>query len=289
MKTMLKIQSDFLKIINLETQVVKPDSSGKIVIEKQTAGTSNFLSILVISGDQVVARDIKLQCQRQLSTVDLRHLAPVDPGKAIVRAREVTILAAGADTPMEVCVDQDREVIDCMEKLHSIFKTLNYSTFLERSTFLNKWRSFSMEEKLENFDKHACHEFNFWVMNKDKDFFERVVKVALQVIVLLIDESISSLSLTSAFKNKLEKTFVDLYMLDANLEAFANDLHQFETLNTFEKVLLAKRVPAIHNTVRKLFVESIEVSPPETSDLQDQFDTVLAGTSMSLDRGPPVP
>jgi hypothetical protein len=78
-------------------------------------------------------------------------------------------------------------------------------------------------------------------------------------------------------------------MLDSDLESFANDLHQFNSLTTFEKVLLAKRVPAIHNTVRTLFLESLEVSPPETSDLQDQFDTVLAGTSMSLDRGPPVP
>lgn len=199
MNTLLTIQLDFLKIVNLETQVVKPDANGKVVIDKQTVGTSNFLSILVISADQVVARDIKLQCQKQLSTIDLRHFAPVDPGKAIVRAREVTILAAGADTPTEVCVDQDREVIDCMEKLHSIFKTLNYSVFLERSTFLNTWGSFSMDEKLEHFDKHACHEFNFWVMHKDKDFFEEVVKIALQVNVLYIDESISSLSLTSTF------------------------------------------------------------------------------------------
>jgi hypothetical protein len=78
-------------------------------------------------------------------------------------------------------------------------------------------------------------------------------------------------------------------MLDSNLESFANDLHQFETLNIFEKVILAKRVPAVHDTVRKLIIESIEISPPETSILQDQFDTVLAGTSMSLDRVPPMP
>ncbi|KAG2181554.1 hypothetical protein INT44_008369 [Umbelopsis vinacea] len=262
--TLLTIQLDFLKITNLETQVVTPDVNGQIVLDRQSIGTSNYLSILVISGDQVVARDIKLQCQTQLSTIDLRHFAPVDPGKAIVRAREVTLLAT-ADAPKDVCVDQDREVIDSIEKLYSIYKTLNSSQDLEEFSFLNTWESLSKEEKLKLFDEHVCHELNFWLMHKDKDFFDQVVKIALQ--------------------SKLKKTFLDLYMLNSDLEPFANDLHQFETLNIFEKVLLAKRVPAIHDTVRKLMLEGIEISPPETSVLQDQFDTVLAGTSMSLERG----
>jgi hypothetical protein len=179
----LTIQSDFLKIVNLETQVVRPDSNGVIVIDRQSVGTSNFLSFLVISGDQVVAREIKLQCQTQLSTIDLRHFAPVDPGKAIVRAREVTLLAA-ADAPKEVCVDQDREVIDSIEKLYSIYKTLNSSEVLERFNFLNTWESLNKDEKLEHFDKHACHELNFWLMHKDKNFFDEVVKIALQVDII---------------------------------------------------------------------------------------------------------
>lgn len=73
-------------------------------------------------------------------------------------------------------------------------------------------------------------------------------------------------------------------MLGADVSVFETDLHHFESLNLFEKVLLAKRNPNIHDTVKALISESIEFTPPESSTLQMQFDTVLAGASMNIDR-----
>lgn len=75
-------------------------------------------------------------------------------------------------------------------------------------------------------------------------------------------------------------------MLDADIGVFATNLHLFESLNLFEKVLLAKRVPGIRDVVHAMISEYLEISPPETSLLQKQFETVIAGTRMSLERMP---
>ncbi|KAG2180258.1 hypothetical protein INT43_004047 [Umbelopsis isabellina] len=254
---------DFLDIQNIETIIIKPDLQGTIIIEHSLLGTTNDLSILVVSGEQAVARDIPLFRQLSIPKVDLRHFSPVDEGKAIVRAREVTKLAA-TDTPMEAWVGQEREVVDSFEKLFTLFETVSQSEELKSFNFLMTWMKLNYEEKLEIYNQHSCHELNFWLMHKDKPFFKDVVQVAL--------------------KSKLQKTFLDLYMLESDITAFASDLYKFNQLNLVEKVLLAKRIPDIHGTVERSMAGYLDKHPDESSRLQQQFDTVLAGASMDIEK-----
>lgn len=134
----------------------------------------------MVSGEQAVARDIPLFRQLSIPKVDLRHLSPVDEGKAIVRAREVTNLAA-TDTPMEAWVGQDREVVDSFEKLFTLFETVSQSEDLKSFNFMMTWTKLTSEDKLNIHNQHSCHELNFWLMHKDKPFFKDVVQVALKV------------------------------------------------------------------------------------------------------------
>ena len=75
---------------------------------------------------------------------------------------------------------------------------------------------------------------------------------------------------------------MDLCLLRADVSAYSSDLQKYESLNIIEKVLLAKRVPLIRKAVEDYIISYLETSPPESAVLQDQFDTVLAGASMSL-------
>jgi hypothetical protein len=143
-------------------------------------GTTSDLSILVVSGEQAVARDIPLFRQTDIPKIDLRHFSPVDEGKAIVRAREITKLAA-TNTPLEAWVGQEREVVDNFEKLFTLFETANQSEDFKTFAFMATWTKLSYEGKLEIYNKHSCHELNFWLMHKDKTFFKNVVQVALKV------------------------------------------------------------------------------------------------------------
>ena len=42
--------------------------------------------------------------------------------------------------------------------------------------FLTEWESISDMEKLKKYDKMCCHELNLFLYNKDKEFFNAVVK-----------------------------------------------------------------------------------------------------------------
>ena len=106
------------------------------------------------------------------------------------------------------------------------------------------WHTFGFEKKCTLFSKHTCHEVNFFLFKKDKPFFKRVV-------LLLI-------------KNKLEKQFVDQYLL-ASSDLGGSDIaatssaqssatkeykqyilrhvehyHDVESLNIFEQCLLVE-------------------------------------------------
>lgn len=65
----------------------------------------------------------------------------------------------------------------------------NYSQW----KFLTKWPTFTVDQKNKKYNKHMCHEFNLFLFFKDPAYFETYVKEFLI--------------------NKLEKTFVDYFLL----------------------------------------------------------------------------
>jgi hypothetical protein len=56
-----------------------------------------------------------------------------------------------------------------------------------------KWNKFDFDKKLQSYSKYHSHELNFFILKKDKEFFENVV----------LDK----------INTKMEKTFVDWYLL----------------------------------------------------------------------------
>ena len=133
------------------------------------------------------------------------------------------------------------KVYQVMEQMKSLnfndsFNEMNEDQFesLIRSMFL-PWHTFDFEKKCTLFSKHTCHEVNFFLFKKDKVFFEKVVQLLI--------------------KNKLEKQFIDHYLLASsstgndnyfypNFEHSKHILDNIseepivEALNLFEKCLL---------------------------------------------------
>ena len=69
------------------------------------------------------------------------------------------------------------------------------------------------DTKLKTFSKYSSHELNFFLFKKDREFFDKVVK-----------ELIS---------NKLQKTFVDYYLLEST-DKVVEYLDKSFLLNKFE-------------------------------------------------------
>ena len=85
--------------------------------------------------------------------------------------------------------------------------------------FLKDWYSLTLNKKLKKYDKHMCSDINIFLYFKDKPFFNTYIKNFL--------------------RNKLQKTFVDYFLLDNEneLKKFTKIEH-FNQLNNLEKILI---------------------------------------------------
>ena len=91
--------------------------------------------------------------------------------------------------------------------------------------------TYNFKRKCKIFSKYTCHELNFFIFKRDKDFFNEVVKLLIE--------------------NKLEKTFVDQYLLASSLESndteyakyvlsHIDSSYKINILNMFERCLLVE-------------------------------------------------
>ncbi|KRX09206.1 hypothetical protein PPERSA_05875 [Pseudocohnilembus persalinus] len=111
------------------------------------------------------------------------------------------------------------KIINKYSQVFDIMKSLVPGSQLKEWDFLKQWIKYTHQQKLEKYDKFACHEFNLFLYFKDVDFFNQVVKIFI--------------------KNKLQKTFIDHFFLENN-----DQISQYlgaakiTTLNPLERILL---------------------------------------------------
>lgn len=129
---------------------------------------------------------------------------------------------------------------------------------------LLKWSTLdSDEEKCKTYYKNLCHELNVFLYMKDRAFFDKVVRQLIEC--------------------KLEKTFVDLFLL-ARYEELVKKYWGLETMNKtngFEKCLLVDALVKLgkKDDAKKLvdYIKLVKESTTYTSLEQDNkvFDIVL--------------
>lgn len=96
------------------------------------------------------------------------------------------------------------QTIDSLKKVWQIQKDLARlsSDEAELISTLLRWPKLSIEEKLKTYSENTSHEVNMFLKLKDPGFFKDVIRPFLQ--------------------NKIEKTLVDLWLLDltADLQTY---------------------------------------------------------------------
>lgn len=107
---------------------------------------------------------------------------------------------------------------------------------LQKLEWIVRWDTLSPEAQDSKYSEHSCHELNLWLLFKDPAFFRRVVAPFLS--------------------NKLQKTFVDCFLLGHDLSAYLAP-HAFQVLNTAERLMLATRLQASANAGHKAAALSI--------------------------------
>lgn len=191
---------------------------------------------------------------------DQRLRTSFDPLKQLVQTQRVEFLRAGEAKSLG---DPNTRRLQTYSSIADVFQL--YGTLLENSTewekfrFLTRWHHLEQAERLRHYNEMACHELNFFLYHKDREFFDSVVKPILQ--------------------NKMEKQLVDRWLLGESLEQY-NHLWIIQNLNTLERILLAERIENRREGTIRWLKDHLVAFPMAAQERQQRFETALRGTSL---------
>jgi hypothetical protein len=245
---------DFLAEPTAQFINLKPDADGNITIDRAKIGMHNELHIVAIDAVSTVYREISLP-QPELAVRDLRLLSPLDGTKHFTEQKQITLLAKG-DTVATTGAEANLEVYDTVGKVYRLYSTLRPDATLAEFSFILTWPTLAPEKKRELYSKYACHELNFFIARRDPAFFDSVVK--------------------SYLKNKRDKTFMDNYLLENNLNGYM-DAWAYNQLNTVERVLLAQRINGEGPKAARAIKDRFDLTPPNIEQFNFLFATAVQG------------
>ena len=106
----------------------------------------------------------------------------------------------------------------------------------------------------EIYSKYACHELSFFLYNKDRKFFDEVIKPHLL--------------------HKQHKTFMDDWLVGGDLNGYLIPW-KYEQLNVVERVLLGRHVNAERGASERHLQDLWDLVSPNTDQFNMLFETAL--------------
>src|SRR5688500_11838993 len=147
---------------------------------------------------------------------------------------------------------------------HSLLSNLSGNATLAEFSWLVTWPDLGPAKRSELYSKYASHELHFFLARKDPDFFKAVVQPYLA--------------------NKRDKTFMDHYLLGADLSGYLRPW-QYSRLNTVERVLLARRIESEQPVVRRHLKDWLDTLPKNPQRDSLLFETALNGRALMVVSG----
>ncbi|GAN07735.1 conserved hypothetical protein [Mucor ambiguus] len=244
--------------------VLPVPEDGIVAIDRQSLGYGGkFLQAVVISGEQTAYQQTVIDNNSSLKRKDLCQSE--SSNKALIRSKVISNVLPNNGLTLNT---HEYEIIDSFEKLFDTIKTISRvgEDFAKKFSFLKTWLGLDLDSKLELHDEHACHELNLWLKKKDTAFFDAHVKPAVQ--------------------SKIQKSFMDLYLLDQDLSLYQRDLYQFSQLSTVEKALcVTTQSKEFMHAVARSFKESFDNKKLDNRS-DAIFDSILAHSATVLTEEP---
>ncbi len=235
-----------------------PDEKGVVRLDRKALGDRQQVQIYAEDLTNAVWRSLSLP-EVPTKFQDLRLARNLDPAKAFTEKKQSTVLANGETLTLADILTSDLETYDSLAGVHSLFTTLSNDAKLAKFAWVLQWPKLKDEEKRAKYSEFACHELSFFVARKDPAFFQKVVVPYLQ--------------------NKKDKTFVDEYLLGADLGRWL-DPWAFARLNMAERCLLAQRLPGEAAATARHLRELWELLPPDPQRADFLFETALRGRAL---------
>jgi hypothetical protein len=250
---------DFLANASAVLCNLVPDKDGVVKIPRDKLGPHNMIHVVAVDPVSTTVRSVTLP-ESPLKSLDLRLRAGLDPKGHFTQQKQVSILPAGQPFVLADSVASRFEAYDSVAKMYSLFTTLSHDATLVEFSFITNWPNLKIEDKRAMYSKHACHELSFFLSKRDPEFFRTVIKPYLA--------------------NKKDKTFLDHWLLEADLKEYAQPW-QFGRLNTVERVLLAQRLPNEPAKTARHINDLLRILAPNSDRSRMLFETAIKGSELA--------
>lgn len=241
---------------------LKPSKNGTVTIDLSKLGNRQHVRVVAVNSLQTVQRTVNLPL-RKLKPRDARLAHSLDPDKHFSQSKQIEILKKGDSLSIDDVVSAKFQEYDDLGDVFQLFQALNAGTHLSKFRFILDWPNKTKKEKQTLYSNFACHELNFFIMKKDKDFFREVVVPHIE--------------------NKRDKTFMDLWLLKRELDQFATPW-KFARLNAVEKILLAQRLEERSTDLKRHVNDLYLMSPTRRDQFDRLYDSTIVGLGMESDK-----
>jgi hypothetical protein len=219
---------DFLSESSVVLTNLRPD--GEVLkIDRKALGNHQHIHILAVDPENTVYRSISLPEQLP-AYLDLRLAHGLDPEKHFAERDKISIIEKDAAFSMIDINSAAMELYDSIASVYKLYANLSNNKTLLEFGFIRDWPKMKPEEKRRKYSEFACHELNFWLYHKDRDFFNQVIK--------------------STLTHKKNKTFLDRWFLEEDLSVFLKPW-EFAQLNVVEQILLGQCIPSERDRIAR--------------------------------------
>jgi hypothetical protein len=235
-------------MFNLEPQ------EGVVTVKRSELAGHQHLQVVAVDRLSTTYRTLALPAA-DVPFRDLRLATAIDPSKHVIQQQKITTLLAGQKFEVPDVTSTEFQRFETLGDVFDLFVTMTGDPTLEKFRFVLNWPALTDDERRKQYSEFACHELNFFLYKKDPAFFREVIQPYLA--------------------NKHHKTFLDHWLLNDDL---AEDLSpwQFQQLNTFERILLARRVRDAES-IQRYIREQFELLPIDRARQDLVFRTALRG------------
>jgi len=249
---------DFLPAAAPVLANLRPDEHGVLVIPRADLGAAQHLRFLIVDPARTSTTDLALP-ETDLQARDLRLRLALDPGQHFSEERRVEGASAGSTLVIDDVRSGKLELVDTTARAHQVLLALGAPSTLREFDFVTQWHNLDDSTRRARYGKYACHELHLFLYFRDPAFFERLVRPYLA--------------------NKRHRTFVDSWLLGEDLEQY-REPWAFARLNALERVLLARRIPAIAPAIARLLGDAVDLIPPDPERESRLVDTLLGASAL---------
>ena len=249
---------DFLANASSVLLNLKPNDKGQVVIDLKNIGVNQQLHFVAIDPASTTYRTVSL-AEIKTKNSDLRLITGLDPKQHFTQQKQISVVPAEGEFVISDISTARFEAYNQLGKIYQMYATLSGNANLVEFDFILNWHKLTEDEKQEKYSKYACHELNFFLYKKDPKFFKSAVQPYL--------------------RNKTHKTFMDDWLIDANLSSYLLPWNH-EQLNVVERILLAQKIKNESQLTSRHVTDLFNLIPPNIDKYNHLFDTAIKGSAL---------